>query len=152
MHPNMFSLSRRSILSLLLLAFALIFTACQATPTQESQPGEAEVTGETALPTTTAGTEPIQQDQAPLVQIDIIGFSFDPGEITISAGTTVTWQHDSNAPHTVTADSGLFRSPTLNNGDEFSFTFEEPGTYAYYCEFHGGPDGSGMSGLITVTD
>jgi plastocyanin len=54
--------------------------------------------------------------------------------------------------HTVTADDGSFASDTLSNGGVFEFTFNNPGTFAYYCEFHGGPGGEGMSAVITVTN
>lgn len=126
----------------LLLVLILVLAGCQTAPATEA----------TEAPAAPQEAEPAQEDQGEFVHIDITGFSFDPGAITIAAGTTVTWRHDSNAPHTVTADDGLFRSSRLDNGDEFSFTFEEPGSYPYYCEFHGAPEGSGMSGEITVTD
>ena len=127
----------------LLLAWILAIAACQTAPTEADQTSAGS-----DAPTAAEEAEPADD----FVQIDITGFSFAPGEITIAAGTTVIWRHDSTAPHTVTADEGHFRSDTLNNGDEFSFTFEEPGSYPYYCEFHGAPEGTGMSGVVTVTD
>lgn len=44
-----------------------------------------------------------------------------------------------------------FVSPTLNNGEAYQHTFNAAKTIRYYCRFHGGPGGSGMSGIITVT-
>ncbi|MCC6961958.1 MAG: hypothetical protein IT585_01760 [candidate division Zixibacteria bacterium] len=44
-----------------------------------------------------------------------------------------------------------FVSPTLNNGDAYQHTFNAAKTVRYYCRFHGGPGGVGMSGIITVT-
>lgn len=74
-------------------------------------------------------------------------------EITnVNVGTTITWVYNGSLPHTVTADDGSFDSGTLGSGDTFSFTFEEAGSYAYYCRIHGGPGGSGMSGIVNVTE
>jgi plastocyanin len=77
---------------------------------------------------------------------------FNPGELTVKAGTTVTWVMDANFPHTVTADDGSFDSGTMNNGQSFSVIFDQTGEVPYYCSIHGGPGGSGMSGTITVTE
>jgi len=82
--------------------------------------------------------------------IEISGFAFGAGETTVPVGTTVTWTNADSAPHTVTADDGSFVSGNMNTGDTFTFTFDEPGTYAYYCEYHGGAGGEGMAATITV--
>ena len=76
--------------------------------------------------------------------------SFTPKQIQVPVGTTITWTHRGQRQHTVTADDGSFKSDTLDKGATFQQTFDKPGTYAYYCEFHGGPGGLGMSGVITV--
>lgn len=85
--------------------------------------------------------------------VEISSFAFNPGTVTVKVGTTVTWLHrDGGASHTVTADDDSFSSGLLSENDRFSFTFDTPGTYAYYCEFHGGAGGAGMSGVITVEE
>jgi|SRR5437588_12891428 len=76
---------------------------------------------------------------------------FQPRQITVKMGTTVTWKNEGKMAHTVTADDGSFESPTLGAGKSFSQTFAEAGTYRYYCAFHGGKDGDGMSGTVVVT-
>ncbi len=76
--------------------------------------------------------------------------TFDPATLTVAVGDTVTWTVSSGMPHTVTADDGAFDSGTLTDGDTFSFTFDTPGTYPYYCLFHGAPGGIGMSGVVVV--
>jgi plastocyanin len=85
------------------------------------------------------------------VSVDIKGFAFDPSPLTVKAGTTVTWENKDSAPHNVIADNSEFKSGTLQEGGEFSFTFTQAGTYPYYCSFHGGPGGQGMSGQVIVT-
>jgi plastocyanin len=44
-----------------------------------------------------------------------------------------------------------FVSGDLNNGQSFSHTFNTAKVVKYYCRYHGGPNGQGMSGTITVT-
>jgi plastocyanin len=60
------------------------------------------------------------------------------------------WTNNDTAPHTATADNGEFDSGSLDKGGSFSFTFTKPGTYPYYCVFHGGPGGVGMASTIVV--
>lgn len=68
--------------------------------------------------------------------VSIQDFSFNPGQITVAPGTTVTWVNDGQASHTTTADDGSWDSGTLQQGEDFSFTFDEPGTYTYHCSLH----------------
>jgi plastocyanin len=79
-------------------------------------------------------------------RIEIADLSFNPESLTVAAGTTVTWvSADPNLPHTSNSDDEVWFSGTLNEGDEFSFTFDEAGTFAYFCEVH-----PTMRGTITV--
>src|SRR6185437_4422350 len=73
-------------------------------------------------------------------------YAFVPGATTVPVGATVTWTDMSDAPHTVTSDSGAFGSGTLNPNQAFQFTFTKAGTYTYHCSIH-----SYMHGAITVT-
>lgn len=84
------------------------------------------------------------------VVVLIVGSSFQEAEISVPVGTTVVWESQTSLPHTVTADDGSFDSGSLTNGGTFSFTFDEAGEFPYYCKFHGGSGGAGMSGVITV--
>jgi plastocyanin len=82
------------------------------------------------------------------VSVNIQNFAFDPPNITVAPGTTVTWVNNDSAPHTVTATdpAGAFDSGTLQPGQSYSFTFTQPGTtYAYYCAIH-----PSMTGTVTV--
>jgi plastocyanin len=77
----------------------------------------------------------------------IDNFSFGPNAVTVKAGTTVTWTNKDDEPHTVVnaADQPLFKSGALDTDDSFSFTFDKPGTYKYFCSVH-----PRMQGTITV--
>jgi len=69
-------------------------------------------------------------------QVKIDNFSFEPREITVAPGTTVTWTNADDVPHTVVSNDEKFKSKALDTDDKFSFTFSAPGTYEYYCSVH----------------
>lgn len=101
-----------------------------------------------ACGTGSASTPESLPDQSVLV----VDSSFEAQEISIKVGTTIVWTHEGNFPHTVTADDGSFDSGNLESGNTFSITYDEVGTFPYYCSYHGGPAGSGMSGIVIVTE
>jgi plastocyanin len=68
--------------------------------------------------------------------VKIDNFTFLPETLTVAPGTTVTWTNDDDIPHTVMAKDKAFRSKALDTGDKFSFTFETPGEYVYFCSLH----------------
>ena len=73
-------------------------------------------------------------------------FAFAPETLEITAGTTVTWMNEDSAPHTATSSDGVFQSGKLDKGESFSHTFEEAGTFEYFCEYH-----PGMKATVTVS-
>ena len=99
------------------------------------------------------------------------GTSFVPAEITVQAGDTVTWEVAGGDVHTVTAyeDSVPNGAPyfasggaadeseareelaagLLQEGEAFEVTFEEPGTFEYFCIPH---ESAGMTGTVVVEE
>jgi plastocyanin len=77
--------------------------------------------------------------------------TFDPGNVTITQGETVTWTN-TGGEHNVVFDDGSFKQPPTTSTLPWtvSRTFDQPGTFRYYCLEHGGPGGAGMSGTVTV--
>jgi len=71
---------------------------------------------------------------AAAVKID--NFSFGPTALTVAAGTTVTWTNHDDIPHTVVSDDKIFKSKVLDTDQSFSFTFDKPGSYGYFCSLH----------------
>jgi plastocyanin len=69
-------------------------------------------------------------------KVTIDNFTFAPAEITVSVGSTVTWENRDDIPHTVVEKNKLFRSKALDTGDSYSFTFASAGTYDYFCGLH----------------
>jgi plastocyanin len=80
------------------------------------------------------------------VKVEIENFLFQPSDISIPVGTTVIWTNRDGVPHTATSNDGVWDSGNLSEGESFSFTFEEPGTYPYLCLIH-----PLMRGTVTVT-
>jgi plastocyanin len=81
----------------------------------------------------------------------IVDNAYQPKQIEVDPGTTVVWTQEGELPHTVTADDGSFDSGEMGQGDTYSQSFEQAGSYPYYCTFHGAPGGEGMSGTVVVT-
>jgi plastocyanin len=98
---------------------------------------------------TMAATAPAaaQTAAAPPDTINIDNFSFGPDIMTIAVGTTVTWVNHDDEPHTVVSGDNprLFKSSALDSDDKFTFKFEKPGTYKYFCSIH-----PHMTGTIVV--
>jgi plastocyanin len=76
---------------------------------------------------------------------------FAPANVTVNPGETVTWTN-SGGVHNVKFDDGSFEQPADPSTAPWtvSRSFDTPGTFRYYCELHGGPNGVGMSGTVTV--
>jgi plastocyanin len=83
--------------------------------------------------------------------VTVVDSAYQPREVEVSPGTTVVWQQEGELPHTVTADDGSFDSGTMGQGDTYTRTFPQAGTFPYYCEFHGAPGGQGMAGVVIVS-
>jgi plastocyanin len=76
------------------------------------------------------------QESPGVHSISIDNFSFGPMEMTVAPGTRVTWINRDDVPHTVVSIDHKFKSQALDTDEKFSFTFEEAGTYEYFCSVH----------------
>jgi plastocyanin len=90
-----------------------------------------------------AGLAPVVAAGDTPVKID--NFTFEPAQLTVKVGTTVTWVNEDDIPHTVVATGKAFRSKALDTDDKFSFTFTAPGSYEYFCSLH-----PHMKAMVTV--
>ena len=66
----------------------------------------------------------------------IKNFMFSPMELTVKAGSTVTWKNLDGEPHTVVNDAGMIRSAALDQNDTYQFKFDKPGVYKVFCGIH----------------
>lgn len=78
-----------------------------------------------------------QMDSSAATEIKIDNFTFAPGTITVAPGTTVQWINRDDIPHTVVSeDKTTFKSKPLDTDDKFTYTFQKPGSYTYFCSLH----------------
>ena len=80
--------------------------------------------------------DPNNAAASPVVTVGMDHNTFIPGEITVAAGTTVTWVNNEAMPHTVVDQNKGFRSKMLAKEATFSFTFTTAGDYDYLCSIH----------------
>jgi plastocyanin len=76
-------------------------------------------------------------DAAPVATTQVTmakSYRFDPKNIEVDAGATVTWTNDDNFTHTVHVDG--MEDHKVQPGDNVSITFPTAGTYAYVCTLH----------------
>ena len=71
------------------------------------------------------------------VNVTDAGFS-TPGDLSIPAGSPITWAFNGSVLHNVTLASGPegFSSDRLASGRTFTKQFTKPGTYQFFCELH----------------
>ena len=131
-------------------ALALLLTACGGGSPQSSAP---EATG--GAPADESPTEAAVSEAPAGSEVLLENISFKPPTLEVSVGTEVTWTNaDEGVAHTVTSGEagtnaapgvdegkpnkpdGLFDGDLPEAGKTFSFTFDKPGTYPYFCEVH----------------
>lgn len=71
--------------------------------------------------------------------------AFNPDDLDIAVGTTVTWTNTDSTSHTSTSEARSWDSGTILPGRQFSFTFQNAGTFPYRCTIH-----PGMVGTVVV--
>lgn len=104
--------------------------------------GTLVVTGPTIVPPKTEQKVDIVEPKS----TDTQSWAFDPKDITVDVGTTVTWRNLGAANHTVTADDGSFNGEVAP-GAKFAFTFKASTSLRYHCEPH-----PWMTGTIVVRE
>ena len=111
---------------------AIVVAACSGAGAGSPSPTEAP---SAAAPGGTTGA------------VSIVDFGFEPADLTVAAGTTVTWTNTGAATHTVKWGDGTPESTGLTAGATYQRTFDTAGSFPYVCGIHGS-----MSGTITVTE
>jgi plastocyanin len=86
------------------------------------------------------------------VQVSLKNIQFNPKDVTVKPGETITFTNDESIPHDVHKESGpggdFASGPDggMQQGDTFKLKLDQPGTYKYVCHVHA----PGMAGTITV--
>ncbi len=103
--------------TILIGLFLILITGCVA---QEQKPVESQ-----------------KSDVSGRIDVSISNFAFSNGELRISKGTTVVWTNEDSARHNVVSYAGdELSSDFLPRGGTFSHTFNNQGTFDYYCSLH----------------
>ncbi len=119
-------------------------TARQSPPAVVGMPAAAATNAGERPPAPASGTSTPATES---VTVRIDGMRFDPQIITVKPGTTVTWIHGSQMPHTISGNADGMRSGTLYNGQQYSHTFNALGSYNYSCGLH-----PSMTGSVVVEE
>lgn len=145
-----------------LVALTALLASAALVAADSPAPGSGAPAASTAPTATTApaqSTAPAASGPAASggTQIQIIQKTFQPADVTVHVGDTVTWTVTQAIDQAHSVTSGSYKDPQpgqlfdsgiklKNNGDHFSYTFQQAGTFTYFCAVH--PDT--MSGTITV--
>jgi len=138
------------------LILILLLSACAVPQQPEAQTGkttipEPSVQEQTTEPTiqepeteeTQVEEEQVKEEKARTTSADvrILGKGgFDPDELTVNAGSTVTWINDDNIKLTLTffKDGKFYQNSDIINPEEkFELTFDEEGSYEYWSVDYG---------------
>jgi plastocyanin len=136
------------LLALLLACLALGLTACGGDDDDSGDGGGSGGAATTEQPADTAGGD----GGGGGTEVTMESIQFEPGEVTVNAGETITFTNNESVPHDVHKTSGPGKdfasgpSGGMGEGDTFELTLDEPGDYEYVCDVHA----PGMSGTITV--
>lgn len=131
------------------LVSMLILVACGSTGAANSATPPPATVQPTATPTPAPATQPTSVVLVQMLEKPAGHYFFQPNTLTITAGTTVVWIDNSDAPHTVTSDpnapSAFNTTSNVTEGKTFALVFNTPGTYNYHCNIH-----PNMKAAITV--
>src|ERR671916_2943317 len=100
-------------------------------PAQTTQPAESTTPAQTTTPAPNS-----------TITVDISNHAFNPAQLNVAPGTTVTFVNNDTEPHTATADNGLFDTGVLQPGASFDVFLDGSGTVTYHCELHPHMQGS----------
>jgi plastocyanin len=130
------------LLALMLACLALGLAACGGDDDDDGGGGGGASTTE----------QPAGGDGGGGVQVKMQNIQFDPKDVTVKTGETITFSNDESIPHDVHKTSGpggdFASGPDggMQEGDTFELKLDQPGKYEYVCHVHA----PGMAGTITV--
>jgi plastocyanin len=130
------------LLALLLACLALGLVACGGDDEESDGGGGGASTTEQRADTGGGGGTEVAMES----------IQFDPKDVSVSVGDTITFTNNEAVPHDVHKTSGpgedFASGPSggMQEGDTFELTLDQPGEYEYVCDVHA----PGMSGTITV--
>jgi plastocyanin len=130
---------------------AVLLAGCGGSDSGTTKPETAASTAPTTAPTTVSNGTLAAANPAGNGAVTVKQFQFMPAELTVKAGTNVTWANEDDILHTATSGStpgtadGKFDGQMDGRGKSFSHAFDQPGRYPYFCNRH-----DSMTGTIVV--
>ena len=133
------------VLALLLVACSqpAALASATASPSATARPSATpEATASPSASPEASEAEASESAEASAVEVTIEGSRFEPGELTIPAGTEVTFVNLDTFAHTATEGTGgqavddPVADENLDGGASATARFDEPGTYEITCRFH----------------
>ena len=107
-------------------------------------PMKASFTEPTTVPATNIPSQSVPGTVSVATHnVSIANFSFEPKSLNIRKGDTVVWTNKDSAPHQI-AGTG-FSGSVINNGESYTFVFNDAGTFDYHCAIH-----PSMTGKVIV--
>jgi plastocyanin len=120
-------------IALLIACFSLCLVAAGCGGDDSSGGGGNADTKQQAAPTSEGGG----------AEVSMEGIKFNPSDVTVKVGDTVTWTNNESVGHDVTADDFKSGDPAaMQSGDTFQHKFDKAGTFDYVCSVHPGMKGS----------
>ena len=127
MAPRRPSVLRAARVILAVVLLAAVGAACAGTDTRSS---------------TSSTVAPIPQT----VTVSITDGEFDPRQVEVAVGGSVTWVNDDGTPHLlVSMTPNVIHSPLIGKAGSYTRSFDVPGEYRYYCNIH-----NSMKGVVVV--
>ena len=105
------------------------------------EPGASPSAAASAGASPSAPAKPSAAPSGEATTVEIANLKFGP-DVTIAAGTSVTWKNNDTAPHTATEGTNGIKAPNagfdlqLPIGGSESYTFADSGTYQVTCTIH----------------
>lgn len=136
-----------AIVAVIAIAWMVLANNNENQPVQNKSTNQTGNTNNTKTPNNNNKSN--ISEAAAAQQIRIADRAFSPKEVTVTKGTKVTWNNSDGVNHDIKKNNGNNgpNSPLLSQGQSYSYTYDEVGTFNYYCSIH-----SEMTGTVTVTE
>ncbi|MCC6225595.1 MAG: hypothetical protein IT195_04240 [Microthrixaceae bacterium] len=134
----------RWTMAILLSLFALGAAACGGDESGGNSPSTSVAIASDEFSDVTGESE---------VDVSVVDNEFVDPYITVSPGTKVTWIHEGRNPHNILSlIKNTFRADVddFGVGDTYTYEFDKPGDYPYYCSVHGTAKLNGQAGVVRV--
>lgn len=128
-------MKKNTIIMGVLLFLGAITIGSMTLMTDSSEVNERQESSSSARATDTESDKTTEETN----QVSMQDFDFAPKNILVKKGTTVTWTNNDSAHHNVEFVSGGLKGekgPLLDEGETYTYTFDEVGTFEYKCTPH----------------